>query len=83
MIAADFLSHGAKVYISSRKADVCDATAKRKKRVNAGRGFDQNSVYLLPGLGRHSQQPMTKCFTTDWSSDGKIVMRGFCGQSEP
>lgn len=29
MIAAGFLAHGAKVYISSRKADVCDATAKR------------------------------------------------------
>ena len=29
MIAAGFLSHGAKVYISSRKADVCEATAKR------------------------------------------------------
>jgi len=29
MIAAGFLASGAKVYISSRKADVCDATAKR------------------------------------------------------
>jgi len=29
MIAAGFLSQGAKVYISSRKAKVCDATAKR------------------------------------------------------
>jgi len=29
MIAAGFLAHGAKVYISSRKTDVCDATAKR------------------------------------------------------
>ncbi len=29
MIAAGFLAHGAKVYISSRKADVCEATAKR------------------------------------------------------
>lgn len=29
MIAAGFLAHGAKVYISSRKADVCDATAAR------------------------------------------------------
>ena len=29
MIAAGFLSAGAKVYISSRKADVCDATAER------------------------------------------------------
>lgn len=29
MIAAGFLANGAKVYISSRKADVCDATASR------------------------------------------------------
>lgn len=29
MIAAGFLAHGAKVYISSRKADVCNATAAR------------------------------------------------------
>lgn len=29
MIATGFLLHGAKVYISSRKADVCDATAAR------------------------------------------------------
>jgi len=29
MIAAGFLAHGAKVYISSRKTEVCDATAKR------------------------------------------------------
>jgi 2-deoxy-D-gluconate 3-dehydrogenase len=29
MMAAGFLSQGARVYISSRKADVCDATAER------------------------------------------------------
>ena len=29
MIAAGFLANGAKVYISSRKTEVCDATAKR------------------------------------------------------
>lgn len=29
MIAAGFLAHGAKVYITSRKAEVCDATAAR------------------------------------------------------
>ena len=29
MIAAGFLANGAKVYNSSRKAEVCDATAKR------------------------------------------------------
>ncbi len=32
MIAAGFLANGAKVYISSRKADVCDATAERLAR---------------------------------------------------
>ena len=29
MIAAGFLANGAKVYISSRKAEACDATAER------------------------------------------------------
>jgi short-subunit dehydrogenase len=29
MIASGFLANGAKVYITSRKADVCDATAAR------------------------------------------------------
>ena len=29
MIAAGFLASGAKVYISSRKAEVCDETAKK------------------------------------------------------
>ena len=29
MIAAGFVASGVKVYISSRKADVCEATAKR------------------------------------------------------
>ena len=32
MIAAGFLANGAKVYISSRKADVCDATAERLQK---------------------------------------------------
>ncbi len=36
MIAAGFLQHGAKVYISSRKADVCDATAKRLSETYGG-----------------------------------------------
>lgn len=36
MIAAGFLSHGAKVYISSRKADVCDATAGRLREKFGG-----------------------------------------------
>ena len=36
MIAAGFLAHGAKVYISSRKADACDATAKRLSDATGG-----------------------------------------------
>ena len=36
MIAAGFLASGAKVYISSRKADVCDATAQRLAEQHGG-----------------------------------------------
>jgi len=36
MIAAGFLAQGAKVYISSRKAEVCDATAKRLAETYGG-----------------------------------------------
>lgn len=36
MIAAGFLANGARVYISSRKADVCDATAERLTEVYGG-----------------------------------------------
>ncbi len=36
MIAAGFLANGAKVYISSRKADVCDATAARLTDAHGG-----------------------------------------------
>ena len=36
MIAAGFLQYGAKVYISSRKADVCDATAERLRAKYGG-----------------------------------------------
>jgi 2-deoxy-D-gluconate 3-dehydrogenase len=36
MIAAGYLANGAKVYISSRKADVCDATAERLSREYGG-----------------------------------------------
>lgn len=36
MIAAGFLVNGAKVYISSRKADVCDATAARLAEETGG-----------------------------------------------
>lgn len=36
MIAAGFLQYGAKVYISSRKVDVCDATADRLQSTYGG-----------------------------------------------
>ena len=36
MIAAGFLAAGAKVYISSRKADVCEATAERLSKTHGG-----------------------------------------------
>ena len=36
MIAAGFLANGAKVYISSRKADICDATAARLSETSGG-----------------------------------------------
>ena len=36
MIAAGFLASGAKVYISSRKAEVCDATAERLTKKYGG-----------------------------------------------
>lgn len=36
MIAAGFLANGARVYISSRKAEVCDATAKRLQEEYGG-----------------------------------------------
>ena len=36
MIAAGFLQHGAKVYISSRKSDVCDATAVKLQQKYGG-----------------------------------------------
>ena len=36
MIAAGFLANGAKVYISSRKAETCDATAKRLQEEYGG-----------------------------------------------
>jgi 2-deoxy-D-gluconate 3-dehydrogenase len=36
MIAAGFLANGAKVYISSRRAEVCDATAKRLQEEYGG-----------------------------------------------
>ena len=37
MIAAGFMAHGAKVYISSRKAKVCEATAERLSQTYGGK----------------------------------------------
>ena len=37
MIAAGFLANGATVFISSRKADACDATAERLSAEHGGR----------------------------------------------
>ena len=36
MIASGFLKHGAKVYITSRKAEICDATAVRLQEEYGG-----------------------------------------------
>ena len=36
MIAAGYLANGAKVYITSRKAEVCDATAERMSQTYGG-----------------------------------------------
>ena len=41
MIAEGFLRHGAKVYISSRKADACDA--------HSGRAVGDRPVHLAAG----------------------------------
>ena len=40
MIAAGYLANGAKVYITSRKADVCDATAARLMETYGGECVD-------------------------------------------
>lgn len=64
MIAAGFLQHGAKVYISSRKSEVCDATAARLQDLYGGScssipadlselsGIDA----LVNALGQHESQ---------------------------
>ena len=45
MIAAGFLANGAKVYISSRKAEVCDATAKRLQEEYGGECISMPPIY--------------------------------------
>ncbi len=51
MIAAGFLANGAKVYISSRKADVCNATAERLGKKFGGECISiPGNVADLPGI---------------------------------
>ncbi len=64
MIAAGFLANGAKVYISSRKAEACDATAARLSREYGGECISlPANLSELPGvealaveLGRRESQ---------------------------
>ncbi|MDZ7684785.1 MAG: SDR family oxidoreductase [Gammaproteobacteria bacterium] len=51
MIAAGFLANGAKVYISSRKADVCEATAERLQKEYGGECIPiPGNLAELPGI---------------------------------
>lgn len=51
MIAAGFLANGAKVYISSRKADVCEATAERLSKEFGGECIAiPGNLAELPGI---------------------------------
>ncbi|HEV2369268.1 MAG TPA: SDR family NAD(P)-dependent oxidoreductase, partial [Acidimicrobiales bacterium] len=51
MIAAGFLANGARVYISSRKAEVCDATAERLADRYGGECISvPANVAELPGI---------------------------------
>ena len=51
MIAAGFLANGARVFISSRKADVCDATAKRLSNEYGGECISiPADLSKLPGV---------------------------------
>ena len=64
MIAAGYLANGAKVYISSRKADVCDATAARLMETYGGECVsipaDLSTVagaeLLADAIGKQEQQ---------------------------
>ena len=65
MIAAGFLANGAKVYISSRKAEVCDATAARLAETYGGTcvsipadlASTDGATALAAALGEREQQP--------------------------
>jgi len=64
MIAAGYLDAGAKVYISSRKADVCDATAARLVErfggeciaIPADLSTVEGTTHLAETLGKHEQR---------------------------
>ena len=59
MIAAGFLANGAKVYISSRKADVCDATAARLAETYGGECISIPAD--LAGARRHRRASARSC----------------------
>ena len=50
MIAAGYLANGAKVYITSRKADVCDATAARLMETYGGECVIPADMATLAGM---------------------------------
>ena len=64
MIAAGYLANDAKVYISSRKADVCEATAKRLvdnfggecHAIPADLSSVEGATYLAEELGKREPQ---------------------------
>ena len=64
MIAAGFLAQGAKVYISSRKADACEATAKRLVAAYGGQCMAlpadlskiEGIAQLVKAIGAHEQK---------------------------
>ena len=53
MIAAGFLANGARVYISSRKAEVCDETARRLAEAYGGECISiPGDLSNITGVGR-------------------------------
>ncbi len=66
MIAAGFLANGAKVYISSRKADACDAAAERLQKEIGG----ECTLYQLICLnwtGSKTSVPSLSRVKTNWT----------------
>ncbi len=61
MIAAGFLANGAKVYISSRKTETCDATAKRLTKEYGGECISiPADLSNLEGIGTLVKELSTK-----------------------